>query len=160
MLEELQRRNYSQTTVTAYLKTVEDFAKHFNKSPDQLGADEIRSYQVHLLKEKSLEHDEVHQQEFFEAVHFGLSAALATAAAGVRLHARVGGFSARQAEAEIFFLFAAVFFFAHDGPELGDSGACGVGLFSHWGLPFLSCWTEGPESEGGQGRRWRRAIHP
>ena len=54
MLEELQRRNYSQTTVNAYLKMVEEFAKHFNKNPDQLGVDEIRSYQVHLLKEKKL----------------------------------------------------------------------------------------------------------
>ena len=54
MLEELQRRNYSQTTVNAYLKMIETFAKHFNKPPDQLGADEIRSYQVHLLKERKL----------------------------------------------------------------------------------------------------------
>jgi integrase/recombinase XerD len=54
MLEELQRRNYSQTTVTAYLKTVEDFAKHFHKAPDQLGPDEIRSYHVYLLKERKL----------------------------------------------------------------------------------------------------------
>ncbi len=54
MLEELQRRNYSQTTVNAYLKMIETFAKHFNKTPDQLGADEIRSYQVHLLKERKL----------------------------------------------------------------------------------------------------------
>jgi integrase/recombinase XerD len=54
MLEELQRRNYSQTTVNAYLKIVEGFAKHFDKAPDQLGADEIRSYQVYLLKEKKL----------------------------------------------------------------------------------------------------------
>ena len=29
MLEELQRRNYSQTTVKGYLKIVESFAKHF-----------------------------------------------------------------------------------------------------------------------------------
>jgi hypothetical protein len=29
MLEELQRRNYSQTTVNTYLKVVEDFARHF-----------------------------------------------------------------------------------------------------------------------------------
>ncbi len=54
ILVELQRRNYSQTTVRAYLKIVEDFAKHFHKAPDQLGADEIRSYQVYLLKEKKL----------------------------------------------------------------------------------------------------------
>ena len=51
MLEELQRRNYSQTTVKTYLRPVEDFAKHFRRSPDQLGPDEIRSYQVCLLQE-------------------------------------------------------------------------------------------------------------
>jgi len=51
MLEELQRRSYSQTTVTAYLKTV---AKHFHKAPDQLRPDEIRSYQVYLVNEKKL----------------------------------------------------------------------------------------------------------
>jgi hypothetical protein len=42
MLEELQRRNYSQTTVKGYLKIVESFAKHFHCSPDQLGPEQIR----------------------------------------------------------------------------------------------------------------------
>ena len=51
MLEELQRRNYSQTTVTSYLKIVADFAKYFHRPPDQLGPDEIRAYQVYLLNE-------------------------------------------------------------------------------------------------------------
>jgi integrase/recombinase XerD len=51
MLEELQRRNYSQTTVTSYIKTVTDFAKYFHRSPDRLGPDEIRTYQLHLLQE-------------------------------------------------------------------------------------------------------------
>jgi integrase/recombinase XerD len=45
MLEEL--RNYSQTTVTGYLKTVTDFAKYFHRPPDQLGPDEIRTYQLY-----------------------------------------------------------------------------------------------------------------
>src|SRR5713226_1919239 len=54
MLEELQRRNYSQTTVKAYLKIVESFAKHFHRPPDQLGPDQIRSYQVYLLNERKL----------------------------------------------------------------------------------------------------------
>ena len=49
MLQELQRRNYSQTTVTGYIKTVADFAKYFQKPPDQLGSDEIRQYQLYLL---------------------------------------------------------------------------------------------------------------
>ena len=52
MLEELQRRNYSQTTVTSYIKTVADFAKYFQRPPDQLGSEEIRQYQLYLLKER------------------------------------------------------------------------------------------------------------
>jgi integrase/recombinase XerD len=52
MLEELQRRNYSQTTVDSYIKTVADFAKYFHQPPDRLGPDEIRSYQLHLLNDR------------------------------------------------------------------------------------------------------------
>ena len=36
MLEELQRRNYPQHTTRSYIRTVEDFARHFNCSPDRL----------------------------------------------------------------------------------------------------------------------------
>src|SRR4051812_46853078 len=52
MLEELQRRNYSQTTVTSYIKTLEDFAKYFHRPPDELGPNEIRAYQVYLLQQR------------------------------------------------------------------------------------------------------------
>lgn len=52
MLEELQRRNYSQTTVTSYIRAVADFARYFQRPPDQLGSDEIRKYQLYLLKER------------------------------------------------------------------------------------------------------------
>jgi integrase/recombinase XerD len=54
MLEELQRRNYSQTTVNTYVKVVEDFALHFHRPPDEMGKEQIRAYQVHLLKERKL----------------------------------------------------------------------------------------------------------
>jgi integrase/recombinase XerD len=54
MLEELQRRNFSQTTVRTYLKVVEDFARHFHRRPDQLGREHIRAYQVYLLQERKL----------------------------------------------------------------------------------------------------------
>jgi integrase/recombinase XerD len=54
MLEELQRRNYSQTTVNTYLKVVEDFSRHFHRPPDELGKDQLRAYQVHLLQERKL----------------------------------------------------------------------------------------------------------
>ncbi len=36
MLEELQRRNYSEATTRCYIRTVEDFAKRFKRSPDRL----------------------------------------------------------------------------------------------------------------------------
>ena len=54
MLEELQRRNYSQTTTRNYLRAVAGFAKHFGKPPDQMGPDEIRRYQAHLIEERRI----------------------------------------------------------------------------------------------------------
>ena len=54
MLDELERRNYSQTTRRAYLLGVEQFAKHFHCSPERLGLDHIRDYQVHLFRVKKL----------------------------------------------------------------------------------------------------------
>jgi hypothetical protein len=43
MLEELERRNYSEGTTRRYLRFVERFAQHFGKSPDKLGPDHLRS---------------------------------------------------------------------------------------------------------------------
>lgn len=54
MLEELQRRNYSTGTIRLYLRHVAAFAQHFHRSPDQLGAEEIRRYQLFLIREKKL----------------------------------------------------------------------------------------------------------
>ena len=52
MLEELQRRNYSPTTIRAYLHAVEAFALHFGKSPDKLDQEHLRQYQLHLLHDR------------------------------------------------------------------------------------------------------------
>jgi integrase len=54
MLEELQRRNYSDVTIRHYLHVVEEFARHFGKSPDKLGLDHLRTYQAYLLKQRKL----------------------------------------------------------------------------------------------------------
>ncbi|MEJ2111262.1 MAG: site-specific integrase [Acidobacteriota bacterium] len=54
MIEELQRRNYSQATIESYIFSVQEFAKHFHKSPDLLEAEEVRPYQLYLINEKKL----------------------------------------------------------------------------------------------------------
>src|SRR5258708_37578939 len=54
MLEELQRRNYAQHTTRSYIRTVEDFARHFNCSPDRLGPRHIREYQAELFEKRKL----------------------------------------------------------------------------------------------------------
>ena len=54
MLEELERRNYSEGTTRRYLRFVERFAQHFGKSPDKLSPDHLRTYQAYLLKVKKL----------------------------------------------------------------------------------------------------------
>ena len=52
MLEDLRIRNYAPTTVACYIRSVADFAQHFHKPPDQLGPEEIRTWQLFLLHEK------------------------------------------------------------------------------------------------------------
>jgi len=54
MLEELQRRNYSKSTIRYYLQLVANFARHFGRSPHKLGADELRSYHAYLLQKRKL----------------------------------------------------------------------------------------------------------
>jgi integrase/recombinase XerD len=54
MLEDLQRRNYSQDTIRSYIRTVEDFAQRFNRPPDRLGPRHIREYQAELFQKLKL----------------------------------------------------------------------------------------------------------
>lgn len=54
MLEELQRRNYSQHTTRYYIRTVVDFARRFRCSPDRLGPQHVREYQAELFQKRKL----------------------------------------------------------------------------------------------------------
>jgi integrase/recombinase XerD len=54
MTEDMQVRNLAVNTQLSYLQQVSQFAHHFNKSPELLGPEEIRAYQVHLTNEKQL----------------------------------------------------------------------------------------------------------
>ena len=62
MLEELQRRNYAQTTIDCYVRTVEHFSRYFHRSPDQLGPQHIREYQAALFKKWKLAPNTVNQR--------------------------------------------------------------------------------------------------
>jgi len=62
MLEELHRRNYAQTTIDCYVRTVEHFSRYFQRSPEQLGPQHIREYQAALFKKWKLAPNTVNQR--------------------------------------------------------------------------------------------------
>jgi len=59
MLEELQRRNYSESTTRYYIRTAEDFTRRFHCPPDRLGPQHIREYQAELFQKRKLSPDSV-----------------------------------------------------------------------------------------------------
>jgi Phage integrase, N-terminal SAM-like domain len=54
MLEDMKIRNLALNAQASYLLQVSQFARHFGKSPEVLGSEDIRAYQLHLTQEKKL----------------------------------------------------------------------------------------------------------
>ena len=54
MIDEMTVRNFAPNTILCYLKQVTYFSQYFGKSPDRLGPEEIRSYQIYLAKERKV----------------------------------------------------------------------------------------------------------
>src|SRR5215469_854833 len=54
MTEDMQVRNLALNTQTSYVQQVSLFARYFNKSPELLGPEDIRTYQVYMTNEKKL----------------------------------------------------------------------------------------------------------
>lgn len=52
MIEDLELRNLAPRTIAVYVQRVAAFARHFGKSPEDLGPPEVRSYLVHLVQEE------------------------------------------------------------------------------------------------------------
>jgi len=51
MIDDLKVRNRSARTIQAYIAQVANFARHFGKSPELLGPEEIRQYQIYLVQQ-------------------------------------------------------------------------------------------------------------
>src|ERR1700746_3862470 len=49
MIEDMTVRNLSPATQRSYLHAVTKFSRHFGRSPDRLGLEDVRAFQVHLV---------------------------------------------------------------------------------------------------------------
>jgi integrase/recombinase XerD len=54
MTEDMKLKNLSTRTINAYVSRVSSFARHFGRSPLDLGRDDVRSYLLHLVQEKKV----------------------------------------------------------------------------------------------------------
>ena len=54
MTEDMQVRNLALNTQTSYVQQVSLFARHFDRSPELLGPEDIRAYQIYLTNERKL----------------------------------------------------------------------------------------------------------
>ena len=49
MIEDMTVRNLSPATQRSYLHAVSKFSRYFGRSPDRLGLEDVRAFQVHLV---------------------------------------------------------------------------------------------------------------
>jgi integrase/recombinase XerD len=61
MQKNLEIKGYSRKTQKTYLREVEKFTKHFNKSPEDLGTNEIKDYLHYIITKKKSSSSTVHQ---------------------------------------------------------------------------------------------------
>ena len=53
MIEDMTIRNLSPATQQSYIYAIAKFSRHFGCSPDRLSLEQVRAYQLHLIKQKS-----------------------------------------------------------------------------------------------------------
>jgi integrase/recombinase XerD len=52
-IHDLQIRNYAPRTISTYVAAIAAFARHAGRSPEQLDAEHVRQYQLHLLGQRA-----------------------------------------------------------------------------------------------------------
>jgi site-specific recombinase XerD len=68
MLEDMQLRNLSAPTQRSYIHYVSEYAKYYGVSPEKLGLDDIRNYQLYLIEQRQLSPESINT--FVSAVKF------------------------------------------------------------------------------------------
>lgn len=54
MLEDMGIRNFAENTQLSYVQQVSAFARYFDRSPEELGPEQVRVYQSHLVQTRKL----------------------------------------------------------------------------------------------------------
>jgi integrase/recombinase XerD len=52
MIQDMQLRNFAPGTVPVYVNCIARFARHFGKSPELLGPEDVRAYLLHLIEQR------------------------------------------------------------------------------------------------------------
>jgi integrase/recombinase XerD len=52
MIDDMMVRNLSPSTQQSYIYAVAKFSRHFDRSPDRLGLEDVHAYQLHLIAQK------------------------------------------------------------------------------------------------------------
>ena len=68
MIEDMRIRNFATTTQRSYIHYVAEFAKHFNRSPQDLDLEAVRQYQLYLALDRKLSPQSINT--FVSAVQF------------------------------------------------------------------------------------------
>ena len=93
MIEDMMIRNLSPATQRSYIYAVAKFSRHFGCAPDQLSLEQVRSYQLHLIRQKR---SWSHVNQVACALRFLYGITLGQTEAFERI---VGGYKPRQASA-------------------------------------------------------------
>ncbi|MDB5821772.1 MAG: int [Herminiimonas sp.] len=54
MLEDMSIRNLAENTQISYIRQVVAYAAHFHRSPEELGPEDVRAYQLYLMQTRKL----------------------------------------------------------------------------------------------------------
>src|SRR5436305_8069610 len=63
MIDDMTLRNLAPRTLATYVDRVAQFARHFGRSPDQLGMTEVRDYLLHLIQHQHASWSRVNQAQ-------------------------------------------------------------------------------------------------